>query len=70
MQCNDSARVNRLDLGVARKVSLVERQYAHYSMHPHGSDQACIVNLDTGDVIGNNQSSPFLMNRQTVGKQM
>jgi hypothetical protein len=68
MHGKDTARVNGLDLGVARKVSLIERQYTHHSMHSHCRDQARIVHLDTRYIMGNDQSAPFLMNQQGIGK--
>jgi hypothetical protein len=62
MRRSDPARVDRFEVGVTRKVSLIEGQYALYPVHAHSGNQTCIVNLDATDGMLNNQPAPFLMN--------
>jgi hypothetical protein len=57
------------DAGVTCEVFFVESQNPFHGVHSHGRDQSRVVNLDAGDMVRDQEFSPFLMNGQSVGQE-
>jgi hypothetical protein len=57
------------DAGEAAEVSGVEGQEMGEAVDPHRGDKARVVHLNAGNGMGNQEPSPLLVNRRTVGKE-
>jgi len=55
------------DLVEARKVFCVEGQDALHAMDAHGRNESCIMHLNSGDAIVNQQPPPFLVDSRLSG---
>ena len=60
----------RFDIDVRGKITFIEGQDPFDSMNVHGSHQACIMNLETSYLMGDNQPPPFPMHVSVVGKKI
>jgi hypothetical protein len=61
--------MNGLDVGITYKVPRVERKNPFDAMHSHSGYQSCVMNLNAGDVVSDEQLPPFLMDGQTIRQQ-
>jgi len=56
-------RVNCVDIGVTFKVLGVERENTVDAVNVHGGHEPCVMHLNPGNAIVNQQPSPLLMDR-------
>ena len=54
----------------AREVPSVEGEDALDAVDMHGCDQAGVMHLDAGDVVGDEELAPFLVNCDAVRQQL
>jgi hypothetical protein len=57
------------DAGVADEILLIEGENPAYGVHSHRRDQSRVVDLDTRDVVRDQELAPFLMHSQSVGQE-
>jgi hypothetical protein len=57
------------DAGVTCEVFFVESQNPFHGVHSHGRDQSRVVNLDAGDMVRDQEFSPFLMRRRNFSSK-
>lgn len=57
------------DAGIAGKVSGVEGQDLSDVMNSHSGNQASVMNLDAGNVVIDEEASPFCVYSWGLGKQ-
>lgn len=54
------------NISVAAKVSVIESENSFDSVDAHRRDKASVVNLNSGDTVGYQNSAPFLMDDEAV----
>ena len=54
----------------AREIFCIEGKDATNAVDAHSSNESCIMHLDSGDAIVHQQPSPFVMDREAIGKQI
>jgi len=59
--------VECFDITIPSEVPIIERQNSFNAMYSHGRHQSRIVNLNAGDIVRDEQATPFLVNRQIIG---
>jgi hypothetical protein len=59
--------VDGFDVREAREVFCVKGQYPRYSVNEHGGDEAGVVDLDAGDGVGDQETSPMFVDGGKIG---
>jgi len=52
-------RVNRLNIGVAKKIRLIQRQNVVYAISLHNRGKTRIVYLNSAHIVSNHQLAPI-----------
>jgi len=58
------------DTGIPNEILFVKCQYSSDPVHSHRSHKSCIVNLNSRDIVRDEQRTPLSVNRQTIRKQL